>query len=187
MAGLLFSAFCLRVGNVGRCVMRWGTGCALALVAGLVSGCTGPMFEGTIFEQPARRDNEVARVATSTQQMNVELRQLSEQIEALNRSIEVLDGRVTRLEAQQAAGARSPDEVVALRRDIQLLRADRETLRKEITEDLAARVEKIAARQQAEYQAARPPASTAAPERGAPAAPAARSGSGYEQIGRAHV
>lgn len=152
-------------------------GCAAALAAGLVSGCAGPMFEGTIFEQPARRDAEVARAATGAQQMNVELRQLSEQLEAVNRSIEVLDGRVNRLEAQQAAGARSPDELAAVRRDIQLLRSDRETLRKEITEDLASRVEKIAARQQAEYQAAR---ASAAPERSAAVAPAARAG--YEHV-----
>ncbi len=152
----------------------------MVLAAGLVSGCAGPMFEGTIFEQPPRGDPEAARAAVNTQQMSLELRQLSEQIEGLNRSIEVMDGRMNRLEAQQASGARSPDELTALRRDIQLLRTERESLRKEITEDLAARVEKIAARQQAESQAARAPARAAAAAPAASGAAPARAG--YEHI-----
>lgn len=157
---------------------------AMTLVAGLVSGCAGPMFEGTIFEQPPRRDADLARGTAVSPQMNSDVRQLSEQIEALNRSIEVMDGRLNRLEAQQqaqAAGPRSPDELAGLRRDIQMLRADRETLRKEITEDLASRVERIAARQQAENQAARAAASPArsAVSGGAAAAPAR---AGYEHV-----
>ena len=132
---------------------------ALLVVIGavaLVSGCAGPMFEGSIFEQPPRTDPEVARVATSTQQMSVDFRQLSEQVSALSHTQEALDARLTRLEAQVNAASRNPDDLVAVRRDLQLIRADRETLKKEIADDLAGRVEKIAARQQAGIHAARP-------------------------------
>ena len=133
----------------------------------LTAGCAGPMFEGTIFEQPA------ASSAVPSQKADADLRQVRDQLEALNRSLEVLNGRMDRLEAQVSTGAHSSDELVAMRRDIQLVRADRETLKKEITDDLAARVEKIAARQQAETRAAR---AAPAPARSAPASAGGRSG-----------
>ncbi len=154
----------------------------MALGAVLVSGCTGPMFEGTIFEQPARRDPTVARIATNTQQMTVEFRQLSEQMEALSRNQELLEGRLGRLETQLAAGGRSQDDLVALRKDVQLIRSERETLKKEIADDLAARIEKIAARQQAEIQAVRSssPGASAGVARGTGAAAAGQARSGYE-------
>lgn len=162
---------------------KWTIG-AVALGAGLVSGCAGPMFEGTIFEQPAPGGSS-ARSSSGVQPVSSDIRQLSDQIEALNRSFEVMDGRLNRLETQQAAGAgaHSADDLAGLRRDIQLLRADRETLRKEITEDLAGRVEKIAARQQAEHQAAKSPAAparTAGAASGSAASAPARSG--YEHV-----
>lgn len=145
----------------------------------LVSGCAGPMFEGTIFEQQPRRSPEVARIETNTQQMHLEFRQLAEQMAALARSQELLDTRLTRLESQLTAAPRSQDDITALRRDIQLIRSERELLKKEITDDLAGRIEKIALRQQSEINAARAAASAGAarPAAGGPAAPdAARSG-----------
>lgn len=142
--------------------------------AALVSGCAGPMFEGSIFEQPARKDPDVARIATSTQQMNVEFRQLSEQLGALSRTQEQLDTRLSRLEAQLTAAPRTQDDLTALRRDVQLVRAERETLKKEITDDLAGRIEKIAARQQADINAAR--SAAAAPRAAGGAAPSGKGG-----------
>jgi len=121
----------------------------------VVSGCAGPMFEGSIFEQPQKKDPEVARIATSTQQMSLEFRQLSEQVAAFSRTQELLDARLTRMEAQLSATPRSQDDMTALRRDMQLIRTERESLKKEITDDLAGRIEKIAARQQADINAAR--------------------------------
>jgi len=157
---------------------QWVAG-ALGCGALLGTGCTGPMVEGTIFEHQPRRDPEVARIAVNTQQMSVEFRQLSEQLMVLNRNQELLETRLTRLETQGAAAPRPSDEITALRRDMQLLRSERDTLRNEITSDLAARIEAIAARQQAELNAAR--AAAAAPPAGASAAAApVRSGSGYE-------
>ena len=138
------------------------------------------MFEGTIFEQPARKDPDVARIATNTQQMTVEFRQLSEQISALNRAQEQLDARLSRLETQMNTAPRTQDDITALRRDVQLVRAERETLKKEITDDLAGRIEKIAARQQADINAARSAATASAGPAGAArtSGGGARSGSG---------
>jgi len=151
----------------------------LLLAAGLgcAAGCQAPMFEGTMFEAQPRQDPTVARIATSTQQMNLEFRQLAEQVAAVSRNQEVLDARLTRLEGQLAALQRSGEEMGALRQELQRVRVEREGLRKEITDDLAGRIETIASRQQAEIRAAR-----AAAERAAPSASAspARSGSGYE-------
>ena len=150
----------------------------------MVSGCTGPMFEGTIFEQQERRrDPEVARIVTNTQQMSVEFRQLSEQLTVLNRNQELLDARLSRLETQTATAPKSQDDLTALRRDIQLIRGERETLKKEITDDLAGRIEKIAARQQAEINAARASVATAGTARsatGSSAVAPVRAGGGYE-------
>ena len=152
---------------------------ALVTVLGaiLVSGCEGPMFEGSIFDQPSRKDPEMARIATNTQQMSVEFRQLTEQVAALSRSQEALDARLNRLETQVNAASHSQDDLVGVRRDIQLIRAERETLKKEITDDLAARVEKIAARQQAENRAAR---TVSAPVSATKTAGTSAGHSGYE-------
>jgi LysM repeat protein len=157
----------------------------MAVGSALVSGCAGPMFRGTILELPEQRDPVVARIATNTQQMTLEFRQLSEQMESLNRNQALLEGRLNRLETQLAAGGHTQDDLTGLRKDVQLIRAERETLKKEITEDLAARVEKIAARQQAEVQAARSASgggagASAGPSRGAGAAAAGPSRAGYE-------
>ncbi len=138
----------------------------------LVSGCAGPMFRGTILELPEQRDPVVARIATNTQQMTLEFRQLSEQMESLNRNQALLEGRLNRLETQLAAGGHTQDDLTGLRKDVQLIRAERETLKKEITEDLAARIDRAAARQQAEVQVARSAAgggagASAGPSRGA--------------------
>ncbi len=145
---------------------------SLALLA-LASGCTGPMVEGTIFEYQKRPDPAVARIAVDTQQMSAEFRQVSEQIAVLVRNQEALEARLARVEAQSASAPHGQEEIVALRRDIQMLRTERESLRNEITTDLAGRIEKIAARQQADINAARTAASTAGRS-------VARAGSGYE-------
>lgn len=149
-----------------RCVFLSG-------VLGLAAGCTGPMVEGTIFEYQKRPDPEVARLSVDSQQMGAEFRQLSEQIAALMRNQEVLEARLSRVE-MQAGAPQGQEDIAALRRDIQMLRTERESLRGEITTDLAGRIEKIAARQQSEINAARSAATAAA------ARQTARAASGYE-------
>ena len=150
----------------------------------LCSGCAGPMFEGTIFEQPPRQDPSVATLLTNSQQMSLEFRQLSEQMAALNRNQESLEMRLSRLENQANSLPKTADDIIALRRDMQLIRTERETLKKEITEDLATRIEKIAARQQADINAAKNVAAASAVTRrtsqSREASVSARSVSGYE-------
>jgi LysM repeat protein len=140
----------------------------------LVSGCAGPMFEGTIFEQPPpRSDTAAVKTANAAPQVSADMRQLSDRIDALNRSIEVVNSRLDRLEAQPKTASGAQDDLVGIRRDIQMIRSERETLKREITDDLASRIEKIAARQQAEIRAA---AQTApAPSVSTRAAPASSS------------
>lgn len=145
----------------------------------LTAGCTSPIFEGTIFEPQPKSDPEVARVVTNTQQMSLDFRQLSEQMAVLNRNQELLEGRLAQIDAQLGSAVRSQDDIAALRRDLQAMRAERETLRKEISDDLASRIEKIAARQQADINAVRTAASRAAQQGGARSA-AVAGRSGYE-------
>jgi len=142
------------------------------------------MFEGTIFEQPPRQDPSVATLLTNSQQMSLEFRQLSEQMAALNRNQESLEMRLSRLENQANSLPKTADDIIALRRDMQLIRTERETLKKEITDDLATRIEKIAARQQADINAAKNVAAASAVTRrtsqSREASVSARSVSGYE-------
>lgn len=156
---------------------------AVACVSG-AAGCAGPMFEGTIFEQPQQRDPTVARIVTNTQQMNMEFRQMAEQLTALNRNQELVEARLTKLENQITAAPQTSEDITALRRDLQLIRAERETLKKEITDDLAGRIERIAVRQQADINAARSAAATSSgPARvasGSKTVATARPSSGYE-------
>jgi LysM repeat protein len=114
--------------------------CAVSGLA-LVSGCQ--YFDGTPFER--KPDPKVTRLAISTQQTNNEVRNLAEQMAELNRIQIELDLRLQRIEAKLAGGA-SADELAAIKRDIQLIRSERDTLKKEITDDLIARIDKVVSR-----------------------------------------
>jgi LysM repeat protein/outer membrane murein-binding lipoprotein Lpp len=121
----------------------------------LLSGCQ--FFDGTPFEQ--KPDPKVTKLAISTQQTNNELRHLAEQMAEMNRNQIELDLRVQRIEAKLAGGAGS-EEIEALKRDIQLIRAERETLKKEITDDLVARIDKVVSRAGANTPTVKPPTNT---------------------------
>lgn len=115
----------------------------LCAVSGLVllSGCQ--YFDGTPFEQ--KTDPKVNKLAISTQQTNNEVRHLAEQMAEINRNQIELDMRMQRLEAKGSGGT-SSDDIVAIKRDIAMIRAERETLKKEITDDLVARIDKVVSR-----------------------------------------
>ena len=134
----------------------WITSSCMTGMAVLMSGCTtvSGWFDGTIFD--SKPDPTVARVATTTQQMSMEFRQLSEQMSELRRNQQEQDMRLNRMESQLASGGRTQSEITALQRDVQIIRAERETLKKEITTDLAARIEKIAVRTNASTANTRP-------------------------------
>jgi len=128
------------------------SGCTVGMTV-LMSGCA-TWFDGTIFE--SKPDPAVARVATTTQQMNLEFRQLAEQMSEIRRNQQEQDMRLNRMEAQLNSGGRTQSEITALQRDIQMLRADRDTLKKEITTDLSKRIETISARMSTPTSSTRP-------------------------------
>ena len=129
--------------------------CAVGMTV-MMSGCTTMQgwFDGTIFE--SKPDPTVARVATTTEQTSLELRRLMEQMNEIQRNQQTLDTRLNRMETQLASGGRTQSEITAMQRDIQMLRADRETLKREIINDLSAKIEKI---QQAQRTPAAAPTS----------------------------
>jgi len=151
----------------------------------LICGCSSPLFEGSIFDQREYRrtggaQQELAKIKTSSEMTNLECRRLAEQIEALNQNQQLLDNRLRNVEARLGSSSGSEQEIVALRHDLDQLRLERERLRKEITDDLAARIEQIAARQQKSIDAANRQVQEAVARTSAPTAGSGRSTSGYE-------
>jgi len=125
--------------------------CAVSGLA-LVTGCQ--FFDGTPFER--RPDPKVTKLAISTQQANNELRHLAEQMAELNRIQIELDMRLQRVESKLTS-ASSAEEIAAIKRDIALIRSERETLKKEITDDLVARIDKVVSRAGASTPSTRAP------------------------------
>jgi len=114
--------------------------CAVSGLA-LLSGCQ--YFDGTPFER--KPDPKVTKLAISTQQTNNEVRHLAEQMAEMNRIQIELDLRLQRLESKLSGGA-TTDDISAIKRDIQMIRLERDTLKKEITDDLVARIDKVVSR-----------------------------------------
>jgi len=157
----------MRAINSGWAVL----GCLLA------AGCSSPLFEGSIFDQRGgeRQKSELAQIKTSSELTSLECQRLSEQIDALNRNQQQIDSRLRGIEVQLSSGAQTQQDIAALRSELERVRVDRERLRAQITEDLAGKIEKVAARQQQiPPSAPRPPASAAV------ANPPAAAGGGYE-------
>lgn len=149
----------------------------LAAGLGLLCGCTSPVFEGTIFEYQPRenqqaawlaRENarEAAQPASAAQPDSLDIMRFSEQLNTIMRQQELLEERLNRIEAQGHSAAPGQAELSALRQDIQLLRSERDSLRSEITSDLAGRIESIADRQQAQINAAKAAAAPLAGQTG---------------------
>ncbi len=125
--------------------------CAVSGLA-LFSGCQ--YFDGTPFER--KPDQKVTKLAISTQQTNNEVRHLAEQMAEMNRNQIELDLRLQRMESR-VNSASSAEEIAALKRDIALLRSERDTLKKEITDDLVARIDKVVSRSGASTTAVKTP------------------------------
>jgi len=130
--------------------------CAVSGLA-LFSGCQH--FDGTPFER--KPDPKVTKLAISTQQTTNEVRHLAVQMAEMNRNQIELDLRLQRVESR-VNSASSAQEIAALKRDIALLRSERDTLKKEITDDLVARIDKVVSRSGASTTAVKTP-TTATP------------------------
>ena len=159
--------------DISRLLPRLTAGSLLALCL-LWAGCEGPMFEGSIFERrpPAPPPQAVFPIEPTG------VNALSAQVEALNQSLAFVEQRITRLEqnlnARQQGVLPAQAEIQALRNEVQMLRNSQAKIRQEITADLAARIDRIAARQEAAY--ARPQGRNERPA----VQPPAPSRSGYE-------
>lgn len=156
-------------------VMNFGLAGLCCLLA---AGCSSPLFEGSIFDQreTERNQNALAQIKTSSEMTNIECQRLAEQIAALNQNQQLLDSRLRSVELQLGTVAQAPQQDIALLRgELETLRVDRERLRAQITDDLAGKIEKVAAKQQQSLQAAQVSAPAAAS-----VATTAASGSGYE-------
>jgi len=164
-----------------------GSVSGMALLMFLGAGCSSPLFEGSIFDQREYRrtggpQKELAQIKTSSEMTNLECQRLSEQIDALNRNQQLLDSRLRNIEARLESSGDVNQDVIALRRDLEQVRNERSQLRKEIADDLAGKIEKIAAQQQKSIDAARRQAEQAATRSATSSSGAVRSssGSGYE-------
>lgn len=162
-----------------RFILRFTLLTALIMLS---AGCSSPLFEDTIFDQ---RENvraggaqrQLAEIKTTSQMTNLECQRLAEQINALNLNQRQLDARLRNIESSVSSSAHVNQDVAALRQDLAQVRVERDQLRKEITDDLARRIEKIAARQQQAIEAShRQPRQTST----RPASSTANAGSGYE-------
>ena len=159
----------------------------LLLPTGLVlvaAGCSSPLFEGSIFDQRDYRrsggaQQELAKIKSNSEMTNIECQRLSEQIDALNRNQQLLDNRLRNIEARLNDSSGTDQDITALRRDMEQLRVEQEQTRKEITSELAGRIETIAAKQQKAIDDARLQAQQSA-ARQASSSSGGHSGSGYE-------
>ena len=151
----------------------------------LGAGCSSPLFEGTIFDQrdytrTGGPQKDLAKIKTSSEMTNLECQRLSEQVDALNRNQQLLDNRLRNIEARLSSSADVNQDVVALRRDLEQVRVERDQMRKEITNDLAGKIDTIAAKQQRSIDAAQRQVQEAASRSTASSSSATPSGSGYE-------
>jgi hypothetical protein len=119
--------------------------CLALVAAALLTGCQSPMFEGTVFApQP---DTEGARLRLAQDQASIDAARNRARLDAVEQGQRQLEASLAAMESQSRAAAGLNAEVAALRRDVTALRAERDQLRKEIVDDLSARVAKIMAAQ----------------------------------------
>lgn len=133
----------MRISRVMRVAARTSLCGALLACGGLVSGCQ--TVEGQIY-WPWQRPRVVrARQELAMQQVQQDAATARSQVEAMAQTQRELVLRLDRLEASTRDNAKMRDEIAALRREVEQLRNDRETMRKEIVDDLTTRINKYMA------------------------------------------
>lgn len=111
----------------------------------LLTGCQSPLFEGTIFApQP---DTAGARLRLAQEQANIDAARNQARLEAIEQTQHQMETSLAALEKQARAATELRTDMAALRREMATLHAERDQLRKEIVDDLSARVAKIMAAQ----------------------------------------
>jgi len=110
----------------------------------LVSGCT-TASDGKIYWAGEEPKTDNARQELITQQAQRESAMTKSQLAGFEQSQARLVERLDRIEAQSRDNARLRDEIAALHHELDQVRAEREAMRKEIVDDLTARINKYMA------------------------------------------
>lgn len=158
-------------------VGMWVCGAFLAVL----TGCESPMFENTPFQkQPQRTSLEVMKLQTTQDQLLASVQKMDSQLDEMRRENTQLRNKIAQLESRMATVAQTRSaatdaDIAALRRDLQQTRAENATMRKQIADDLASRIDKMAKQQEAAARQSAPRGGSSASTQAA----AAR-GSGYE-------
>ncbi len=133
----------MRTFEIRASMARGGLLGALLGTGLLVSGCT--TVDGKIYwpgEQP-KTDN--ARQELAAQQAQRDVATTRSQIDGLLQSQARLVERLDRLDAQSRDQAKLRDDLVAMRRELDQAHSERDAMRKEIVDDLTARINKYMA------------------------------------------
>jgi|LSQX01.2.fsa_nt_gb predicted RNase H-like nuclease (RuvC/YqgF family) len=119
----------------------------LPLVAVLfLAGCE-TFYQNSRYADESRR--EAVRVEMARQQQLREVDMLKAKVESSDLHLQQLYTRIDRLEAAQREAGNTAAETAALRRDIDQLRAERESLKREVVDELSREMAKLLAAQSA--------------------------------------
>ena len=110
----------------------------------LVSGCQ--TVNGEFYWPWETPQVDHAQQDLALQQAQRDAAMSRSQIEGLSQSQRALVERLDRLEMTTRDNAKLHDEIVALRRDLDQMRSEREAMRKEIVDDLTARINQFMAK-----------------------------------------
>lgn len=119
----------------------------LSLVAVLfLAGCE-TFYQNSRYADDSRQ--EAVRVEMARQQQLREVDMLKAKVESSDLHLQQLYTRIDRLEAAQREAGNTAAETAALRRDIDQLRAERESLKREVVDELSREMAKLLAAQSA--------------------------------------
>jgi len=119
-------------------------GCALGVLLGsglFVSGCTTTP-DGKVYWMGDEPKTDNAKQELAAQQAQRETAMTKSQIDGLMQSQTRLVERLDRLEALTRDNAKLRDDFAAMRRELDQAKSEREAMRKEIVDDLTARINK---------------------------------------------
>jgi predicted nucleic acid-binding Zn-ribbon protein len=126
--------------------MNISGGSTLLLAAVLLAGCK------TFYQNPqyaSSNRQEAVRVEMARQQEARDLDVMKAKTESVDDHLQQLDTRMDRLEGALREAGTPQTDIAGLRRDIEQLRAERETLKKEVVDELSREIAKLLAAQPA--------------------------------------
>ena len=133
----------MRTCEIRALLARGGLWGALLGTGLLVAGCT--TVDGKIYWPGQQPKTDNARQELAAQQAQRESSMTKSQLDGLLQAQARLVERLDRLEAQARDNAKLRDDLVAMRRELDQARSERDAMRKEIVDDLTARINKYMA------------------------------------------